>query len=177
MKANFELLARYNQWMNQQIYTAAAQLSREDFERDMGAFFGSVMGTLNHILVWDITWLQRFTAHPTSFESLKSVLKLKTPSAHNEIVHLSLKALKQARASMDDVLRRFAAEATEADYLTILSYRASDGEVFHRQFGLMVQHLFNHHTHHRGQVTTLFNQLGVDSGTTDLLMLIPQQTP
>ncbi|WP_274608602.1 DinB family protein [Alteromonas antoniana] len=73
MKANFLLMADYNKWMNNSIYEAACQLSHNDLKKDTGAFFGSILGTLNHILVADIIWLKRIAVHPNRFPSLKDI--------------------------------------------------------------------------------------------------------
>ncbi|MEC8081230.1 MAG: DinB family protein, partial [Pseudomonadota bacterium] len=66
VKAHFELLATYNQWMNNKVYEAALRLENTELTKDRGAFFGSILGTLNHIYVGDIIWLKRFSSHPTS---------------------------------------------------------------------------------------------------------------
>ena len=71
--SQFLLMADYNQWMNTRLYDAAAKLSAAELERDRGAFFGSILGTLNHLAVTDIMWLQRFSAHPSNHRSLDPV--------------------------------------------------------------------------------------------------------
>ncbi|WP_249314086.1 DinB family protein [Pseudoalteromonas sp. S2755] len=63
MKANFELMADYNRWMNERLYEAVSGLNVTELHQDRGAFFGSIMGSLNHILVADIIWLKRYTKH------------------------------------------------------------------------------------------------------------------
>lgn len=79
-KGHFQLMAQYNQRMNHQVYQAATQLSAEQLNQDQGAFFGSISGVLNHILVGDLIWLSRFAQHQVSYQSLKdfpSCLNLK----------------------------------------------------------------------------------------------------
>lgn len=78
-----------------------------------------------------------------------------------------------ARQALDQVIIEFINELNEDDCLSILSYQSTKGEVFNKPFFMLLQHLFNHHTHHRGQVTTLLSQIGIDIGETDLLILIP----
>ena len=75
---------------------------------------------------------------------------------------------------MDSVITHFIKEAQEEDFAYNLTYTNTKGKTFKKQFGHLVQHLFNHQTHHRGQVSTLLNQQGIDIGSTDLLMLIPE---
>jgi uncharacterized damage-inducible protein DinB len=66
-KENFQLFAQYNQWMNEKLFAAAAQLTEDDLRQDKGTFFASVLGTLNHLMVGDILWLRRFATEPGNF--------------------------------------------------------------------------------------------------------------
>ncbi|WP_280632205.1 DinB family protein, partial [Bordetella pertussis] len=76
--ADLQLLADYNQWMNQRLYACAAQLPPDELARERGAYFGSLLGTLNHVAVSDRVWLQRFAAHPARPAALQPVLALPT---------------------------------------------------------------------------------------------------
>ena len=173
LSSNFELLADYNQWMNCQLYDAAAKLPSRDLIADRGAFFGSVIDTLNHIYVGDLIWLQRFAGHPAQFSSLELVRNLPTPQALDSVVHSELKQLREARNALDDVIKAFVREPAESQFASALSYSNTRGIPFSKPLAYLIQHFFNHQTHHRGQITTLLNQFGVDAGTTDLLVLIP----
>ncbi len=173
MKSYFELMARYNQWMNTSIFKALSSLDPDELSKDRGAFFGSIIGTLNHGLVGDTIWLKRFTAHPANFSALKALNELALPATLSELIYSDIVQLKTAREKMDSVIVRFAEEAFEEDFNDNLTYTNTQGKAFKKHFGSLVQHLFNHQTHHRGQVSTLLNQQGIDIGSTDLLMLIP----
>lgn len=173
LKAHFELLSGYNQSMNEQLYHAARVLDDEQLNKDRGAFFGSISGTLNHILVGDTIWLKRFAQHPAGFSSLESIRALPSPTALSEILYSDFTELHRVRMVVDTIIQSFALEAREEDYAVALAYNNTKGEAFVKSFGFLVQHLFNHQTHHRGQVSTLLSQSGVDVGVTDLLMLIP----
>ena len=173
LKGQFELLANYNQWMNTAIFTAVSGLDPAELAKDRGAFFGSILGTLNHGLVGDTIWLKRFAAHPANYQALKPLGKLASPATLSTILHSDKSHLKAARETMDSVLILFTKEAAEEDYAYNLSYTNTEGKTQKKCFGSLVQHLFNHQTHHRGQVSTLLNQQGIDIGTTDLLALIP----
>lgn len=175
MKSNFELMASYNQLMNQQIYSVADALSPVELNKDRGAFFGSTLGTLNHILVGDIIWLKRFANHPNSFASLNDVRDLKAPSALNVILYPTLGALVQIRAEMDKTIISFTAELTQESIASSLNYKSVQGVEFNKGFGFLLQHFFNHQTHHRGQVSTLLHQAGVAVGVTDLLVSIADE--
>lgn len=173
LKSQFELLAHYNQWMNTAIFTASSGLGHEELAKDKGAFFGSILGTLNHGLVGDTIWLKRFAAHPANYKALKPLGKLASPATLSTILHADIAHLKAAREAMDSVLILFTKEATEEDFAYSLSYTNTEGKTQKKYFGSLVQHLFNHQTHHRGQVSTLLNQQGIDIGSTDLLAFIP----
>jgi len=176
LRTGFTRLARYNRWMNKNLFTAVENLTEEEFNRDVGAFFRSILVTLNHILVWDTTWLQRFARHNISYSSLAPVLMHDTPTANDEKLHSDLKPLMQAREAMDELIIEFIIETKEADYASTFTFQRVSGEVFHKNFGAMIQHLFNHQTHHRGQVTTMLFQMGVDPGVTDLLATLAEET-
>src|SRR6267154_2443051 len=74
MKAHYASFARYNAWANRRLYDAAATLSDADYRRDRGAFFKSMHGTLNHLLVTDRIWMERFTGEGTAPDRLDAIL-------------------------------------------------------------------------------------------------------
>ncbi|WP_288132702.1 DinB family protein [Microbulbifer sp.] len=172
MKA-FELMAQYNQWMNEKVFASAERLSEAELAEDRGAFFGSILGTLNHILIGDIIWLKRFSEHPRDFPSLIYLRNRDQPKSLAEVVHCDLSALRSERKIIDEIIVKFSKEIAQTDADSPLNYCNTKGERFSKNFGQLVLHMFNHQTHHRGQVSTLFNQLGHDIGATDLLMCIP----
>lgn len=173
LKSNFELMADYNQWMNKSVYLAASKLSAEDLSNDRGAFFGSIIGTLNHILVGDTIWLKRFSDHPSRLKTLDYVRALNKPKALDAILYPEFKNLESARIKMDEVIQDFAHELTDEVLVSNLSYCNTKGEPFNKNFGHLIQHFFNHQTHHRGQASTLLSQAGIEVGVTDLLAKIP----
>lgn len=174
VKAHFELMADYNRWMNANLYRVAAELPAEALNENRRAYFGSISGTLNHIMVGDIIWLRRFSRHPLGFPSLQPVELLPTITSLEQVLHHRFVNLRTTREKLDDVIVDFSREASEAHYDMPLPYRNTRDESHQRRFGFLVQHFFNHQTHHRGQVTTLLSQLGLDPGVTDLLALIPE---
>lgn len=171
-KKIFETYAMYNSRMNSQFYELARELSDKDFNADLGAFFGSVNGTLNHIAVADIIWLKRFAEHPRKYQSLEWIRTMNHPEGLNTILHDSIDRLCVLREKLDLAIIDFTHELNEGDLDISLSYRNTKGLPFVKNMGLLVLHFFNHQTHHRGQVSTLFCQLGKNIGTTDLLMEI-----
>ncbi|MDO3381442.1 DinB family protein [Gilvimarinus algae] len=169
------LLALYNLRMNRQVYGAAAGLDEATLAEPAGAFFGSILGTLNHILVGDLLWLNRFAAHSPAYTSLMPLAELPRPTRLDELLYDRFGALSSARALVDEAIVHWSAdELAAADLDRPLAYHNSKGEPATRDFGELLMHFFNHQTHHRGQVSTLLNQRGVDIGVTDFLIDIPQ---
>lgn len=176
LREHFELMAAYNHWMNAKIYEAAGGLDPAELARDRGAFFGSILGTLNHILVGDTIWLKRFASHPALSDSLGEVADLPDPTSLNQILIEDFAALSEQRAWLDQQIIDGVEALSDDDLKVVLRYHNTKGVPAHRRFSSLLLHFFNHQTHHRGQVSTLLSQAGVDIGVTDLLALIPDQT-
>lgn len=167
------LFADYNRWMNTRLYEAAAQLPADTIMADRGAFFGSIFGTLNHLCVADTIWLQRFAQHPAGFSGLHAVNEWPTPASLRAPQADNLPDLRHRREALDDIIDRWVPSLSADALATPLAYRNIAGSAFRRRLGALLQHFFNHQTHHRGQVTTLLFQCGIDVGVTDLLLRIP----
>ena len=167
------LMADYNQWMNDKLYAAARKLSPDVLSAERGAFFGSIIGTLNHIVVADTIWLQRFTAHPSRFESLDAIRALDRPKALDTILFADLEALSSHRSMIDSTISRWVLELSAADLEKAVAYTNMKGVANRKPLAALLVHFFNHQTHHRGQATTLLTQAGQDVGVTDVLALIP----
>lgn len=172
---HFKLLANYNQRINQQVYEAASQLSVEERSKDRGAFFQSIEGTLNHIMIGDLFWLGRYRKHsPDQFLSLKALEIFPKPQALAQILFTDFAELRHHRALLDSTLLDWTSnELSEEDLNCVLEYKNTQGKLFRKPFSEVLSHLFNHQTHHRGQVSTLLSQLGIDIGPTDFVFDIP----
>jgi uncharacterized damage-inducible protein DinB len=160
--------------MNDRLYAAAATLPKDVLLADRGAFFGSIMGTLNHIVAGDTIWLRRFMGHPSDFASLKPMAGIPAPTGLAYRYSDELEALREHRVRLDAIIDAMAAEVSDSDLAQALSYKNSRGDN-RKRFGSLLLHFFNHQTHHRGQASTLLSQSGVDIGVTDLLEWIPDQ--
>lgn len=154
------LLAQYNTWMNGKLYAACAALSDDERKRDRGAFFRSVHGTLNHLLLADSIWMGRFEGKPFAFKSLDQELCA------------SFDELRTRRGEMDERIERWARGLTGAALAAKLEFTSAITKRTHAPtLWRVVMHFFNHQTHHRGQLTTLLSQARVDYGTTDLFLM------
>ena len=155
-----QLMARYNLWMNERLYETCATLTDEERKRDVGAFFHSIHGTLNHILLADRSWMARFRGDSAGFASL------------DEELYADFSELRRERAQDDRRIMEWAAALDARDVMRPLSFRGiTSPEQRTYPVWLVIAHFFNHQTHHRGQITTLLSQRGIDPGVTDLLRL------
>ncbi|BBB30770.1 DinB family protein [Neptunomonas japonica] len=171
---HFQLMAIYNRRLNKQIYQASTNLSSAELEEDVGAFFKSILGALNHIVVGDLLWLSRFATHSSRYQSLACLATHPKPSSLDEQLYDNLDAYWLVRKDIDDRVHEWlSSEVLETDFERLLTYSNSKGIVSKRNFSELVSHLFNHQTHHRGQVSALLYQKGVDIGVTDFLIDIP----
>lgn len=153
-------MARYNRWMNERLYALCADLDGDTYRADRGAFFGSIHGTLNHLLLADRVWMGRFTDQPYPVERLDQEL------------YAEFDQLRGERARTDAAIERWAAQLTTEDLAGELRYHSLvNPQARAMPLWLAVTHFFNHQTHHRGQVTALLSQAGVDYGVTDLIAL------
>ncbi|MEX6501029.1 DinB family protein [Pseudomonas zhanjiangensis] len=166
------LMAQYNQWMNTKVYQAALGLPETELVADRQAFFGSLLGTLNHLVVGDTLWLKRFAEHPAGYAALAPVRELPTPLSLGQILFADIQALHAHRQWLDRLILDWTASIAEADLDHALAYHNSKGVPARKDFFSLLMHFFNHQTHHRGQVTTLLSQAGAEVGVTDLLALI-----
>ncbi|PIO98347.1 Protein dinB [uncultured Pleomorphomonas sp.] len=169
---HFRLMAPYNAWMNTKIYDTAERLTAEELARDRNAFFGSILGTLNHLVASDLIWFGRLAGHPP-FAGRIDLAGLPQPTSVRFAVAEELSGLRPIRERIDRLVIGFVDGLSDADIAEALDYRRTDGTRQHKVLASVLSHIFNHQTHHRGQVTTLLTQAGVDVGVTDLLALIP----
>jgi len=165
-------MARYNQWVNRRLFDKVQLLSDEEIARDRGAFFGSILGTLNHILVGDMFWLRRFSSSKLCKEALAPIREMPMPTNLRDVLFDDIQTLRTQREAMDALILDFSAAWTDEMLASPIRYRNMAGEKHQQPLGALLQHLFNHQTHHRGQVTTLLFQSGIDPEATDLLVMM-----
>lgn len=142
------------------LYDCCARLTDMQRKEDLGAFFKSIHGTLNHLLLGDRIWMSRFTG--TRFE---------VASMADEL-YADFDELRSQREATDREISRWATVLTDAQLEGELAYTSIVNPAPRRRpMGIVVAHFFNHQTHHRGQLTTLLSQRGIDAGVTDLIGL------
>jgi uncharacterized damage-inducible protein DinB len=162
-------LARYNGWMNEKLYGLAATLSDEERKRDRGAFFKSIHGTFNHLLVGDRVWLSRFKGEPAEDGFMAPGIRSLDQELYGDFAQL-----RRERALTDAALSAWVAELTAERLARPFAYKRR-GQLEEHPLWWAAAHFFNHQTHHRGQITTLLSQSGTDPGVTDLLAMLRQE--
>lgn len=158
-------MAEYNAEMNRRLYRAAARLSDAERNAPRGAFWGSIHGTLTHILWGDQQWMSRFDGWP----------KPATPIKESAQMIEDFIELRAAREQADADISRWAAavdDAWLAEDLTWFS-GAANREI-RAPITLLVTHFFNHQTHHRGQAHAMLTTAGQQTSDTDLFLLVPE---
>jgi uncharacterized damage-inducible protein DinB len=159
MKPYFVMLAGYNTWANERIYDAVAQLPDEDYRADRGAFFKSLHGTLNHLLVTDRIWLKRFTGQGEA------------PNRLDAILFERFEDLRDARRKEDERIVSYIDSLSEDVLAQRFSYQTITNPVTVEQpLAPALLHVFNHQTHHRGQAHALLTGFGKEAPALDLLL-------
>ncbi len=157
---HFKTMAAYNRWANGRLYNACAGLGDAERKRDRAAFFGSIHNTLNHILVGDRAWLARIEGLADGGTPLDTVL------------FDDFDELRRAREAEDDRIDRVLGTMTEDRLAGDLAYSNLAGTPFRTPLRLVFTHLFNHETHHRGQVHDMLSQAGAVPPELDLIYYI-----
>lgn len=155
----FRQLAQYNAWANWRIYEACAQLVDDERKAPRACFFGSIHRTLNHILLGDRLWLSRLTARESGIGRLDQEL------------YSDFDELRAARVTEDERLIGVVGSYDEAELAGALSYRSTEGEDKRVPLIQILGHVFNHQTHHRGQVHALLSGTAVAPPSLDLILL------
>jgi len=145
VKRHFEQFASYNRWANARLYEAALALSDSDYRRDVGVFFKSMHGTLNHLLVTDRMWLKRLTGEGQHPDRLDAII-------HEDRARLAL-----ARTEEDDRITKFIASLDQGAIAGMLKYANSSGRQFEQSRAEILAHWFNHQTHHRGHAHAILS--------------------
>src|SRR3954469_24621105 len=158
MTSHFTMLAGYNAWANGRIYDAAAQLSENEYRADRGAFFRSMHGTLNHLLVADRLWMRRFTGEGPQ------------PSRLDEILFETLRELRLAREAEDARILAYVEGLTAEHLAARFRYSTiTKPQEVEQPLAPALVHFFNHQTHHRGQAHAILTGLGREAPVLDLI--------
>jgi uncharacterized damage-inducible protein DinB len=160
--AYVQRMARYNRWQNESLYGAADTVSDAERRRARGAFFGSIHATLNHLLWGDRIWMSR----------LAGTAKPEGGIPQSVSLYEDWNDLKRERAAFDAVIVDWADRLEDTSLEGDLAYFSGAIKAdLRKPKWLLVTHMFNHQTHHRGQVHCMLTQAGSKPGDTDLPLL------
>ena len=158
VRAHFEMMADYNAWANTLLFDAAHALPDEAYRRDLGAYFQSVHGTLNHLYVADTIWMSRFRELPNP------------PWKLDHMAHDDPDDLRKRRDALDRDIIGFVGGLDDSQLQQEFSYfTVRDQTRVTQQMSPALAHFFNHQTHHRGQCHAMLSQLDTDPPALDLL--------
>jgi len=158
-------MAAYNTEMNRRLYGAAARLSDAERRQPRGAFWGSIHGTLNHLLWGDRQWMSRFDEWP----------RPATPIKESAQMIEDFTELRAAREQADADISRWAAKVDDAWMAEdLVWFSGAAGREMRAPKGFLISHFFNHQTHHRGQVHAMLTAAGQETGDIDLFLIVPE---
>jgi uncharacterized damage-inducible protein DinB len=158
MKAHFERMARYNRWANRRLYGAVAQLDETEFHAARSGFFPSIAKTLNHLLVTDRIWLGRLAGKVSDHRRL------------DETLYDDLQALTAARETEDHRLIAFFKALPESRIGEVFDYQNMAGAPRSQPMALVLAHVFNHQTHHRGHAHAMLSSTHVAPPSLDMVL-------
>jgi uncharacterized damage-inducible protein DinB len=161
---HFQMLGRYNTLANQRLYETCARLDDAEYRRARPGSFGSIHALLNHILLGDRIWIGRFLAQEAT-----------TTPALATILYEGFPALRAARIEEDARLEGFLSGLDEAFLNREIRYVNSAGKLHADPASLTLAHLFNHQTHHRGQVHVMLSQTAVPPPELDMHRVLRPQ--
>jgi uncharacterized damage-inducible protein DinB len=153
---SIELLYAYDAWANRRTIAGCESLSNEQFVQTVGGSFGSVRNTLAHIMDVEWLYLERWYGHSPA----------ELPTAEN---YPALAQIKDRWKTIDDRMAEFLSKLSPQTIAAYTEFRSIKGITFRHPLWQMMQHLVNHSTYHRGQVTVLLRQLGATPQATDLI--------
>lgn len=152
----FAALARYNNWANQRLYGAVAELGEADIAAPRTGFFPSLLKTLNHLVVTDRIWLGRLTGTPD-------------PLALDQVLHGNFSELRSVREALDERLLFFVLSLSPDRLEEVLVYKTMAGVPHETPMQLVLGHVFNHQTHHRGQAHAMLSGTTVAPPSLDMI--------
>jgi uncharacterized damage-inducible protein DinB len=153
-------LNAYNSWANHRVLDTCAPLSAAQFTQDLHSSFPSVRDTLTHLMFVEWVWLERWLGRSPGFPTDQFA---------------DLAALRTRWQKIETDLNAFIQKLSTADLDRVVEYKNTKGTAFSNPMWQMLQHLFNHQTYHRGQITTMLRQLGATPVATDLIAFYREQ--
>jgi len=153
---NFQLLANFNTWANTKIFSACKELDDAEYKKDRRAFFSSIHGTLNHLLVVDRAYIARIEGIDHGLKSLDQIL-------FESLLQLEVARIKEDKRLID-LVNRLSEESIHKE----ITYKGFETGNTTHTINIILITLFNHQTHHRGQIHNMLSQIGVKPPQIDI---------
>ena len=172
-KEVFEILAKYNHLTNQDMIKILETINPTNLTEDRGSYYQSILGILNHVLHADIGWLRVLGTHIRDLNFISSLLE-RFPTerlAPGQMYWNTLDEYKVVRAEVDNILEKAIVSLPSQEYPSIITVEGRRGKLDYIVWRIFL-HLFNHHTHHRGSVSLLLDQLKIENDYSSLLWKI-----
>lgn len=156
------MMGRYNAWQNRQLRDLLQTLGPEELVKDRGAFFGSILGTLSHLVWGDQIWMSRFDGGAAP----------ELAGTESTVLVTTFDAWSDAREQMDARIGQWAAALNRSDLAGNLSwYSGAQKCDVSQPLAACAVHMFNHQTHHRGQVHAMMTAAGIAAPVSDLVFM------
>lgn len=164
-KDSFRILAQYNIWATQRLCESLKAVSDDDFNKDVGLYFKSIVGTLNHLLLGEhYLWYSRFKQGISPAIALNTMIQTKKTALLDE--------LQEKSKNWIEFLEQLDEKTLNAD----LTYKRVSGQQLTLPYAATLMHVFNHGTHHRGQITAAMTGLGYACPELDLVYMLVEQS-
>lgn len=164
-KDSFRILAQYNIWATQRLCESLKAVSDDDFNKDVGLYFKSIVGTLNHLLLGEhYLWYSRFKQGISPAIALNTMIQTKKTALLDE--------LQEKSKNWIEFLEQLDEKTLNAD----LTYKRVSGQQLTLPYAATLMHVFNHGTHHRGQITAAMTGLGYTCPELDLVYMLVEQS-
>ena len=171
--SNFQMMAEYNKCINNQLINCCQLLSNDDLSKDTLSFFPNIISYWNHILFGDLILLGRLAKNEISSLTSNDFNELPTPKSPRDIYHENFTNIVVLRNQVDVLISQYCRDLTDEECDQTITYQTTENQTITKKVADVTQHIFNHQTHHRGQLTCILSQLGVDYGCMDLPVIVP----
>ena len=167
-------MSMYNQRMNAQLMDSCLALPNALLEKETHSFFPNIISYWNHILFGDLILIGRIALNEIAMLSPKDLAVFPTPKSPQDIYHNELSDIAVLRKQLDKLIIQYCKNLTDEDCDKYITYTTTEGESITKVVGDVTQHIFNHQTHHRGQLTCVLSQFGIDYGCMDLPVIVSE---
>lgn len=171
---HFKMLSLYNQRINQQLIDCCLKLPDSILQKQTGSFFPTIISYWNHLLFGDLILLGRLAQNQIGELCPRKLTAFPLPQSPQDMYHTNMNDIALLRAQLDVVIVNYCDKLSEQDICNYMTYHTTEGDEITKVAADVTQHLFNHQTHHRGQLTCILSQFDIDYGCMDLPVIVPE---